>query len=491
MRPITVAGVLALFCECVTQPLAAQADVSVQIVGSVFDSVSMTALPHAQVRLVRAGDPSIGRSVATDSLGAFRFDSVPGGAWLATFSHAVLDSLLLEPAIVRIDLRESGSLVLSLTTPAPRSLVTSACGTATPADDGVLVGTVRRASDERSVPGVTVQAIWPEWVVRRKSMQTELQAVSAQTDTLGRYVLCGLPNNSVVRSRAYIGADSTGDIEVALHADGYSRAHFLLPEYATVTAPGHATGQAAPYRVGRASIHGNVRNTDGLPLADAIVRVLGSGSPVRSASDGGFTIQDLVSGTRTIEARKLGFTPHRVAIDLRESTLAEVTLILPAQRVQLDTVRVATGRDVPYQVRAIERRARSGTGTMLSGELIRERSTLWVTDALRGMNGLLVRQGAQGNAVQMRDLQGTPCAPFVYIDGVLTKVGGLETASVTIDDFVSRGDVAAVEVYPRANLVPVEFNGGITGCGAIAVWSRYGTGGVPVLPQKSGRARQP
>jgi len=60
----------------------------------------------------------------------------------------------------------------------------------------------------------------------------------------------------------------------------------------------------------------------------------------------------------------------------------------------------------------------------------------------------------------------------------------------TIDDFVTRGSVAAFEVYPRVNLVPPEFNGGITGCGAIAVWSKFGTEKINVLPTKSDRKRR-
>jgi len=55
---------------------------------------------------------------------------------------------------------------------------------------------------------------------------------------------------------------------------------------------------------------------------------------------------------------------------------------------------------------------------------------------------------------------------------------------------VTRGSVAAFEVYPRVNLVPPEFNGGITGCGAIAVWSKFGTEKINVLPTKSDRKRR-
>ena len=118
------------------------------------------------------------------------------------------------------------------------------------------------------------------------------------------------------------------------------------------------------------------------------MRVLASGSVALTAEDGTFVIADVAAGTQTIEARLIGYVPDRRTVEIRDGGLTDITLRLPVQRVQLDTVRVMAGRDVPYQVRAIQRRARTGTGTLLSGDLIRERSSMWATDALRGMNGL-------------------------------------------------------------------------------------------------------
>jgi len=73
-----------------------------------------------------------------------------------------------------------------------------------------------------------------------------------------------------------------------------------------------------------------------------------------------FVIRDVGAGTRTVEARLIGYSPHRIPIEFRETAEASVTLVLPVQRVELDTMRVVAGRDIPFFVRSIERRARSG-----------------------------------------------------------------------------------------------------------------------------------
>ena len=463
------------------------------VVGTVFDSLTMRPIPGALIRLVRADDPANGRSAVADSAGTFRVPDVPGGTWLATFLHPILDSLRLEPSVLRLDLTEAGTVTVAMTTPSVTRLAASTCGQLLLADEGLLVGSVRDAADDRLLAGVHVTVVWPEWTLGGASLTTELQTRTARTDSLDRYALCGVPRGTTLRARSASGADSTGEIVVDVPADGYALQDFLLARASDVhlaAADKRDTGIAAAAAPrGRGPVRGRVVREDAQPLRNAIVRVLASGSVARTAEDGTFVIADAAGGKQTIEARLIGYVPDRRTVEIRDGGLTDITLTLPVQRVQLDTVRVMAGRDVPYQVRAIERRARTGTGTLLSGDLIRERSSMWATDALRGMNGLRVSASALGNHVEMQGLRGEMCTPFIYIDGMMTQISAGSTTSLTIDDFVSRADVAAVEVYARANLVPPEFNGGSTGCGAIAVWSRHVTGNVRVRSQEVGPRR--
>jgi hypothetical protein len=143
--------------------------------------------------------------------------------------------------------------------------------------------------------------------------------------------------------------------------------------------------------------------------------------------------------------------------------------------VQLDTVRVIAGRAVDAAVTEIERRWRaSGGGTIMDGETVRARSTIFVTDALRAMNGVrIVPVGGMGQRILMRGF-GRECSPRIYLDGVpLGHFGG----TMFLDDLVIASDVAAMEVYPRGAMVPAQF-AGLEECGAVVVWTYQRLGGV-------------
>jgi Carboxypeptidase regulatory-like domain len=285
-----------------------------------------------------------------------------------------------------------------------------------------------------------------------------------------------------VRARAVLGSDSTTVIEVTMPDGGYGLQDFLLVRGTPDSSLAQGAGMTAPVS-SRVTVRGRVTREDGSPLRGALVRVVGVGSTVRSGANGGFAITDASVGTQTVEARMIGYTPHRRTVQVKAAGTDEVVLVLPVQRPQLDTVRVAASRPISAEVLGIEARARTGLGRLFSGDVIRERSTLFVSDILRGMNGLIVTGGSRGNQVQMRNSMGGLCTPFVYFDGALVQVGGSEPSSLNIDDFVSRADVAAMEVYSRPSAVPLEFAGGTTGCGAIAVWSRRAVGKASVAPQ--------
>ena len=49
---------------------------------------------------------------------------------------------------------------------------------------------------------------------------------------------------------------------------------------------------------------------------------------------------------------------------------------------------------------------------------------------------------------------------------------------------MKKDNVAAIEVYPRSNLVPPEFQTLVGGCGVVVVWTKQATGGV--IPQRPG-----
>jgi Carboxypeptidase regulatory-like domain len=476
-------------CTLFARAAYAQTPVTARVTGTVFDSVAMRPLRGAIVRIVRTDDPSIGRSVITDSAGYFSYDSVPAGIWMATFLHPRLDSLRLEPGIIRLAISTAEAVMMPLSTPSPRALVSAVCG-AMDASFGVIIGDVSRADTDAAVANATIQVEWPEWVLQKRKIVTEQLRQTARSDSLGRYTLCAVPSGSTLRAISWSGGDTTGLVEVSIPESGFALQDFALGSVefvAQTVAPTDAAAPETQRRHGTSKIRGRVTTTDGKPLARAQVRVIGSGVPVLTDSTGSFSINDAAAGTQTIEARAIGFQPFRRSLRLSTSTASEVDLSLAVRGVQLDTVRVVAGRDVPWDVRAIERRWRTGMGKFLDAKAVRERSVVYTTDALRGMAGVYIRQplGGIGQEVWMRSDTGGECKAMLFVDGLPVDAGN--SGQLTVDQFTQPDMVAAIEVYARQTMVPVEYLTMARGCGVVAVWTKYGTGGVPVLPPKSER----
>ena len=470
--------------------VAAQSPVVAQVRGTVFDSVAMAPLRNALVRIVRADDPSVGRSAQTDSLGSFQHDGVPAGVWLASFLHPVLDSLRLEPGIVRLEITEAGVLQIPLGTPSGQTLVLQACGPGSADDAGVIFGSVRNADDEAPLAGATIEVEWPEWVLAKRAVVTERATQRTVTDSLGAYRLCGVPSGSTLRARTWRLADSAGVVEVTVPASGYAVQDFDIGTSLGSVAPTVATTDStAPsaVRLGSATVRGRVTTATGAPLPNAIVRVLGSGSTVRSGANGDFRVTDAIAGTQTIEARAIGYSPVRRTVRLRNSEASDITLALATRNVELDTIRVVAGREVPWDVRAIERRWRTGMGRFLDSRTIMERATMYISDAVRGMPGVFVRFPRQGYGqdIYMRGNSGRECRAMIFVDGMPFDAAG--RGGISIDEFVQAREVAAVEVYNRPTMVPAEYLTMARDCGVIAVWTKFGTGNVPILPPKSAR----
>lgn len=468
-----------------TAPLRAGAQdpatVAVRLRGTAYDSVAMRPLEGAVVRLVPTSDPSAARVVTAQGGGQFTIADLAAGSWLATMLHSALDSLGVDPPVMRLDVRESGDLSLVLAIPSPRTLVARQCG-ASPEDTGLLYGLVRDAAGDVPLVGAALTAHWPEWVIekKRRGLRSEVQRRRAVSDSLGRFALCGVPPQSVVRVEVAQGSDTSGVLTVDIPEHGLVRRDLSLGRgewNTTVTVDSVNGGAADTVRVrrGQASARGVVRDINGRAISNAVVRVLGSGELARSQESGAFIVTGAVSGTQTIEARAIGFQPARQMLELRDGVATEVAFTMAPQTVLLDTVRVIAGRAIDPMVADIERRWRSrATGTIMDGDEVRRRSPVFVTDALRAMNGVrVVPAGGMGQRILMRGFWGE-CSPAVFLDGVpIFHLG----STMFVDDLVIASDVAAMEVYPRASSVPAAFSGS-GDCGAVVVWTYRRLGGV-------------
>jgi len=483
---------------CAPCASAQDAPVVARVTGVVYDSIGMRPLAGAIVRLVRADDPTRGLSATSTEQGAFAYESVAAGDWLASALHPALDSLGVEPPMVRLRVVERGAVAMTLATPSPRTLVELQCGLPRDSDLGLLHGVVRSATDESLVPGAQLAADWPEWVIARKArgIRAEQRFATARASSDGRFVICGVPTGSTVRVMASSSTDSSGTVAVDIPSSGWTRHDFTIGRatYIATTIPadgadaarGDVAGDSVWVRRGQSQVTGSVRDVNGRDIAGATVRVLGSGNAARSGEGGAFTVSEAVAGTQTVEARAIGFQPVRQTVELRDGVTTPVEFRLAPQTVSLDTVRVVAGRNVDAAVLNFERRWTAGLGTFMDGNTVRNRSTVFVTDALRSINGMrVVPVGGYGQRLVARGSDGRECLVHIYIDGARMSPMQLSgAAEAFLDDFVNGSDVAALEVYVRGRIPAQYLN--IDSCAVVAVWTyRRFDGVTPRAPRSA------
>lgn len=452
--------------------------------GVVFDSVAQAPLGNAAVRVYRADSAAVGFDARTDARGAFSVPALPPGTWLVSFLHPRLDSLRIDAPLAQVQVVEPGDIPVTLAIPRAASLARRLCGSPPDDSSAVVTGEVRDATQRRPVAGATVRASWPEWVFGKDTVGREDVARIARTDSSGVFVLCHLPMGTTVAALAYAERDSTGVVELPVPSSAYAVADFVLdrssPTAASAGADGLASGTSL--RRGTGMVRGTVRTPDGQPFANAIARVLGSGSVVRTDSTGTFRINDATAGTQTVEVRAVGFEPRRLPVTLTPGVPLAVPFTIDRSRVVLDTVRVMAGRKLPPDVQGIERRWRRGLGTILDGATVRERTSTQITSALWGIPGVrLGMRAGYGNVVYVRGNGGSECIPPIYLDGFRFESNG-----ISIDEIVPPSEVAAIEMYPRAMQRPAEFTD-LGACGVLVVWTRAFLGNVPVMDPRRRR----
>lgn len=524
-----LAGVRLLVVACVGAMHApgalAQASTSVaqSVRGVVFDSTAMRPLSGAQVQLVALPVQAGPRLVGTDSTGAFEFDSLGLGTYLLAFSHPRLDSMGVEPSMVRLEVRAPGTLVAPLATPSVETIVRRTCRAEVSRDStGILRGFARSARDGFPIPRARLRVEWPEFVLRRGKLEPVTRSIDAEANDEGRYLVCGVPLGTTVLVLGHSGADSSGVLELEMPGQGLLRRDLLLgsashavdafgergakaavaaePDSLVRAAAGGRSGagasrDSAPAIAsegdggrptasgdagGRPRLRGRVSDPNGEGIPGAQLRLLGSEREARSDEAGDFVLADARTGTQMLEVRALGFRVHTVAVDVMGSgdVSADVTLQPIASSgaiglTRLDTLRVQGQNRLDAIAlstrRQFARRVQSGVGQFITDSLIRAKAPHLPSELFRGMPGLTVTNGSGGQGVYMRasaTFNATKglCLPTVFIDGA-------RAPRAVVDQVAVVSDMRAVEVYARSEVAPTQYQTS-DGCGAIVIWTR-------------------
>ena len=466
-------GVLAVACLLVAMPAAhAQRVPRGRIDGVVTDSIHARPLAGALVLLARRTmDTSVSRSAATDADGRFVFDTLPPGSYVVALESAFLDSLdLASPTrTVAVGADEPTRVLLGI--PSGTTLRARACPVVTlPPGTGALTGRVWDARDELPLRGVSLAVRWSETTVDPATLRAETlqQGAEVRTDSLGRFLVCGVPTDTYLDLRASLDAyrDVTLQLVVADDA-GVGRQDIVLgkePGFPPGVADADTTAALRGARTSAtASLSGVVLGT-ATPLPRVEVKRRGGSVVVATDSLGRYILDAVPLGTPTLDLRKVGFLPRQVTVEVRpgHNTAPDVYL---TPITTLDSVRVVAERT---RYREFESRARpSAFGYFLRADDIARKRPLLTSDLLRQMPGFAIARTSTSDLdVEVTQPRGEtswskpgPCLANIVIDGVPhQKINWIDPNSI-----------GAMELYPGTSTGPVQYQ---SACGTILIWTK-------------------
>lgn len=232
----------------------------------------------------------------------------------------------------------------------------------------------------------------------------------------------------------------------------------------------------------QASVSGRVIEAESrTPMAAANVRVLGTTLQTATDEQGRFTIRGVPPGPRTLEARRLGYKPARVQIDVATAP-AEVTLAMSADPLGLETV-VVTGYGTAARANV------AGAISSIRTETVAELPAPQVDQILQGrVSGVQVVQnsGVPGSAITVRirgaSSIGASNEPLYVIDGVPLIQGNFSGIN---------GTLGGQDIDALADLNPNEIESIdiLKDASAAAIYGSRASNGVVMITTKRGSAR--
>jgi hypothetical protein len=223
-------------------------------------------------------------------------------------------------------------------------------------------------------------------------------------------------------------------------------------------------------------LQGQVVDTAGRPIRAAFVEIDDPPRAVLSDDEGYFHFRELPAGNITVRVRRIPFEEIEFQLRLPSDTTVSIGVkLLPAAQV-LGTINIIANAEATHTMLAqtgFYQRQRAGWGRMLTPEDIFKLHNS-ATDAsayLRGVLGVTVQHPPGGAMVLGRDPRGNPCVMNLVIDGLRTRLNDGES----FDEWLTRDEVYAMEVYIHAEFVPMEYQSllGNDFCGTVVAWTKH------------------
>ncbi|HKR08408.1 MAG TPA: carboxypeptidase regulatory-like domain-containing protein [Gemmatimonadaceae bacterium] len=447
---------LALLLGAMGSPLGAQTAKTgqSQIVGVVLDSINGGFLRNASILLEPAR-----RSTESDSVGRFKFDSVPPGTYQLGVFHPVLDALDVSIATRPFQTAADSATVVILAVPSPATVLKGRCtNKTTGGGSSAIFGHVSDPETLQPVAGAEVSVAWTEIEISRSvGLRNTPHVVYDTTDTNGAYRLCGLPSSLAANLKARRGAAVTSEVPISLGSrpvEVQGRSLFLSKEDSTAS-------------TGNAAVSGVVLLEGNPPNSVSRVELEGTGVAVVTNEKGEFIMRNLPSGSHNLLARHIGYAVQVATVDLNSRETQHVTLKLPKYIAVMDPVLVTARRNVALDKVGFSMRKKGGTGYFLDADRISKMHPFYVSDILRTVPGLRVSSGSHGEQVvtSTRDLRS--CVQY-WVD----DVPFIELEPGEANNFISGSEIVAAEVY-QSGLAPAQYARAGASCTTIVLWTRF------------------
>lgn len=429
---------------------------TLRLMGLVHDSLTGFPLRGAVVQLIEDDASNGARSVVSDDRGRFQFADLAPGRYRVGFHHPRLDTLGIEAPVRSVNVQADVTDLL-LAVPSAVALRAAVCGAGDAGREAtLLMGTVYDARTGATVADATVQVEWTEIELGKRTATPRRVQRQVATGTNGWYGVCDVPREGVVQLAVRTPRDSIDGVEVRLFADVLNHRPLYLGSATTMRVAGVVT-----------------RDGSNRPVANATVS-LPNGPSTRTNAKGEFVLDAVPAGSRTLDVRAMGFYPERLTVDAVQG-VPRVAVGLRSFTSVLDTVKVLASYRRYSLRQELAERQRMGIGRFITEKDIDLRRPIVLSDLFMATPGVYVeRQPGLQQSVSMRGLFTDRCAPSLFLNGFamfLADFGSAPFSFADLDAMVRPDEVLAIEIY-AAGQVPPALGAGMSGCGAIAVWTR-------------------
>lgn len=435
--------------EAQTAPVkAAPTAVLGRIEGIVFDSLAKHTVSGATVWI--AGTVV---SAASDDRGHYALEGIPTGRQTIAFSAPAFDSAGLPTMGRSVNIRAGVDSQINLASPSLRTLWTTLCKyrVANGKDSGIVYGTVTDGDTKARLVKAPTVFKWFDMNKREKRVSFAELENRAESDSTGTFYACGLPTDVSFNVRAYGNKASSGEIEYSLGERSVTRLDFTVSK---------EFFNATKLR-GTATLHGVVRDGNGLPVAGAVVTAISADTSVRTDEQGEFTLRRLPAGTQGIQVRKIGLGLANKLVDMQPNQTTEASVTMPAART-LATFNVRAAKSLTMEESDFEDRRKTGFSTTIDFD---KRDFATAINALNNIPRVKLAYG-RGGSQTVTMLNGkNSCFPTYYLNGA--KVDADQMRDYPVDR------IRFAEVFTSPYTVPARFmTTGINACGVVLYWTK-------------------